>query len=213
MVDQGSFDTSDLEEAHTITSGWQSQQNLEPSCTPCSLFNIMYELSQRIVAPLDICPTYKDVCKVLEYSDILGVKWDIIEPAMSKILRKSKNKLWMFKTKQNDRSLPVKLLCEIIKSENCSYPIMSLGPEYLNDEYGIELKGNPFNWPGHVIVVIRCNDGDCLIFDPYSKQIMQEPVRTISKERLNKYWYSTSPPRSLGWFERNKGVLEEYPRS
>ena len=210
MTDGDTFSDSDLDEVHMIVANWMSQENMEPSCTPCCLFNIMYELSERDIAPLDVRPMYKTVCKTLGFSSILGVGWNMVRPGMSKLLRKSKNKLWTPAVRENDRSLPIKLICDIIRRDNCSYPLMSLGPEYLRDEYGVELKGNPYHWFGHAVVVLRCSDGDCLMFDPYAKQIMEDPIRMVSKDRLNRYWYSTDPPRALAWFERSAGVLEEY---
>lgn len=210
LTDCSGFSDSDVEKARTLTTDWMSQENQEPSCTACCLFNIMYELSERKIAPLDVKPIYKTVCKTLGYNKILGVGWDMVRPGMSKLLRKSKNKLWTPSVRENDRSLPVKLICDIIRRDNCSYPLMSLGPEYLRDEYGVELNGNPFHWFSHAVVVLQCSDGDCLMFDPFARQIMKDPIRIVSKERLNRYWYSTSPPRALAWFERKAGVLEEY---
>ena len=209
-MSEDGFNQNEMDEARRMTERWVSQERMEPSCTLCCLYDMLYELSTRDVAPLDVMPSFKTVSNALEYSIDLGVRWDVIEPGMSKVLRKSKTKLWTISIKQNDRSLPIKRICDIIKSNKCSFPMMSLGPEYLRDEYGVELKGNPFHWFGHAVVIISCIEGDCMIFDPYAKQMSQDSIRAVSKERLNRHWYSTDPPRSLAWFERKTGVLEEY---
>ena len=199
-----------LDRLRKSTSDWISQSQGEPSCLPCSLYNIVHEISSRDVAPLESAFSFEDVSKYLGYNPITGTSWDSLDAAMRKMIRLSRTNLWSPHVEETVRSTDGRTLCDKASDERCSFPLVTLGGEYLRDVYGLELPDNPMLWLSHTVVVLGCEGDDSIIYDPYAMSRGAEPVRVLPMDELKRYWSLANVPRGHAWFQRQGRVLEEY---
>ena len=131
-----------MEKLRAVTSDWTCQTN-QTDCMVCSVYNIALEISMRSIAPLEKKFSLEEVSRCLGYKTDEGTSWDNLDPGMKRMIRKAKSSLWTAYVKEDDRRLPTKKACDIVEDKMSSYPTITLGAEYLRDEYEVTLPKNP----------------------------------------------------------------------
>ncbi len=200
---------SKIEEIHKITSGWKGQTELA-DCMVCSIFNLACEISSRPVAPLQKTFTLSEIATCLGYVPEEGTSWYNLDAGMKKMMNMAKSDLWYGRVSDTDRHQPVSKVCDIVNNPTTSYPTLTLGAEYLRDTYNLTLPKNPFAWISHMVILVLCENEECVIYDPYATHLNLDPVRVMTKSKLIEYWRVANVPRGVAWFERNARVLEEF---
>lgn len=178
-------------DAYEEMKDWLSQPN-KSACLPTCLHNILLDISKnpRNIKPIEF--KFQAIAKEVEYDPDLGTAPDNAVAGIRRMLAKGKFVQWYIETSEDKRHDPRKI-CDIAASENKSYPIVSLGPEYLVDEYGLKFEGDPFGWLDHSVVLLECNSDGMIIFDPYAPAGSGSRVRSLSKYNFQKYSLCANP--------------------
>jgi hypothetical protein len=107
----------------------------------------------------------------------------------------------------------LELLKGRIESADCSFPLISVSPEYFKEQnQRYEVTGEPSL--EHILIILKVND-DVKFFDPYEKFLLRssnidEVSNSLSKPKLLRHWERTSQPRWVVWIERVSPRLEHY---
>ncbi|MDR3282679.1 MAG: hypothetical protein LBS92_03615 [Candidatus Methanoplasma sp.] len=139
------MDDARIRALRDMTSGWIVQKEIS-SCLPTCLTNILADASRHRYNHDKIGYTYGQVCRAVGYSPKRGTpRYDAIE-GLTRKLAGDKHKQWSVKSKYG-KELTVEEICSTTASEKCSFPIVSLGAEYICDHYSKKLEGYPQTWP------------------------------------------------------------------
>lgn len=197
----------DLNEA---TEGWISQPK-KSACLPTCIYNVLLDVSKdpRNVPPLDY--KYQKIEKEVGYDQELGTPVDDAVEGVKRMLQRDKIIQWSVSTTEG-KTIKQGTICDKLSSKNCSYPIVSLGPEYLSDRYQIKFEGVPQTWPSHCVIVVECKGNKVTIFDPYSPAGSNDCLYTLTKYNFEKYCLSADPRNWAMWFEMKVLPMENYFR-
>lgn len=107
----------------------------------------------------------------------------------------------------------MELLKTIIESDDCSFPIIAVNPEYF-EEQNLRYHTSGETEMEHVLVVLGVNEG-VQFFDPYESFMtksthVDEVCNNLSKPTLLRLWDNTVQPRWMVWIERVEPRLEHY---
>lgn len=133
----------DDEELNRLTEGWMVQPNMS-ACLPVCMFNILTEMSKRADNVFKDCYSYAKISIAVQYSLRIGTSWDRALDGVKRMFKEDKIQHWTLRDQEEKKSTSEKI-CSIVDSPACSFPILSLGPEYLHDTYDIQLDGNPYD--------------------------------------------------------------------
>lgn len=107
----------------------------------------------------------------------------------------------------------LELLKAIIESEERSFPIISVSPDYFEEQNRRYRATGECTWE-HVLIVLGVND-EVEFFDPYEKFLLKssnisEVCNTLSKPKMLRYWERTSQLRWVVWIEKLSPRLEDF---
>ena len=193
-----------------LTEGWMVQPNIS-SCLPVCIFNVLTEMAKRVDNVFKDTYSYGKISVAVRYDIRLGTSWDLALDGIRRMFREDKVQHWILRD-QDERRSSSERICSIIDSPTCSFPILSLGAEYLRDTYDIELVGNPYDWPSHCVVAIQCQEKECILHDPYAPINGESPIKRMTRSRLEDYWTTADPIKAMAWFEKVSMPLEQYTK-
>lgn len=179
------------------------------ACLPTCIYNVLLDISKdsRNITSMDY--KFQRIAREVEYDENLGTSSDNAVSGMMRMLSRDKVFQWSVETSERHHN-PENKICGIVSSKNASYPIVSLGPDYLTDTYGLKFEGNHFTWPSHTVIVLACNEGDIIIFDPFSPIGQNSGVRSLDKYKFRNYSMSADPRNWMMWFEMKVLPMESY---
>ena len=196
-----------MDEFRKITSDWIVQTSIA-SCLPTCLTNIAREAKKHRYNLCDLNYTFKQICEVTKYSRFRGTSWYLARDGVRKKLSDDKYKQWSLEDREG-KGLKIKDIQNVISSDKCSYPIISLGAEYVRDMYDEKLEGFPQTWMEHSIVILSCTETESIIHDPYAGVKDREPLLVLNTDKLLKYWMYAATSNKMMWLEMMLWPIEE----
>lgn len=196
-------------ELRLATEGWKTHKN-KPECLPLCLYNILLDLS-RSENYYEFLPFSVQILKTIaEYSSESGSSWSAAVRGIESRLKRRKVKEWSLQSEEG-KGIKQEKLCKILSDENCSYPLVTLGPEYLSERYKVPLEGHPHLRMDHCVIVLECGEEEIVIFDPYSPFDNDSlPVIRLKKYTFERYWVASDPAKGVMWFQRMCQTLDKY---
>ena len=190
-----------------IVKGWAVQSKMD-TCLPTSLHNVLLEIAQRKDNHYPpFMPSFRQICDLCGYTPG-GTPWDEAYKGLRTEMRRRKIVEWAIE-KRDDIRLDPQKLCDIVGDKSASFPVVTLGAEYLVDLYGAKLEGTPHSWASHSVTVIGCSVSSYLVFDTYGGHGGTHLLE-IGKNTFEGYWMCGSPRKGVMWFEKKNLPLERF---
>jgi hypothetical protein len=195
---------------HSVVEGWENHKS-KPECLPICLYNILLNLSKSEYYYEFLPISIQKMKAVCGYVPNLGSSWDIATRGIKSRLQRRGIKDWALKSEEG-KTVKKEKMCKIIENDNCSYPILSLGPEYMRDRYSVPLEGVPHQWMGHCVVALKCDDDCVKFYDPYNPYgtAYFNPIYQLKKNIFEGYWVASDPVKGMMWFQRMNSSLMQF---
>ncbi len=192
----------------SILAQYWLRQSCLVSCLPTCLYNIFTEVASRKNAYKPFNPSLDKIKRLSGFTPMGGAPWDEARKGLQTEMRKEKIKEWALLEAEGKKN-SYDLLCQILGSKHCSYPVVTLGGEYLMEEYDVVQTGSPHCWMSHSVIVVKATPDSCLLFDPLSLD-GENNFRWVSRVSFEMYWSCGSPERGVLWLRSSAFPLESF---
>ena len=194
---------------HDATSDWITQPG-KSACLPTCIYNVLSDISKDSRNIDSMSYEFKKISKEVEYDEDLGTPVDNAVSGIKRMFSKDKIVQWGVQTSEMTGNQHIDRICDIISSKNSSFPIVSLGPKYLEEIYNFKFEGHHFTWPSHTVIALLCDKDRIHIFDPYSPIGKGPRVRSLDNYSFEKYTLDASPRNWTMWFEMKIFPIDGY---
>lgn len=177
-------------------------------CETTSMKNVLDELARRHGKP-KLKISLSKMNEFYSYRRGLGTDSDVGLERLNDHLRRFGYRI----RRAYGRKSTGELLKRIVEDEDCSYPLISVSPEYFKEQ---NLR---YDVPGdtemeHVLVVMGVNE-DIEFFDPYESFLLKSThvksvCNILSKPKILRHWEKTAQPRWVVWIEKVTPRLEHF---
>lgn len=152
----------------------------------------------------------EDLKRICGYRGGLGSSSEFVVENLNVELRNRKCSKFRA-IEKNGPSNDHKLLSDVINNQSASYPIITVGPDFLRDYGGVE---GEFSMD-HVMIVVYADEEVVWFFDPYKpfaekKARMNNLKDYLSYSSMLQYWNDSMDIRHVLWIERAVGSLDQW---
>jgi len=194
------------EEIERAIKGWKYQAEMD-TCLPTCLYNVLSEIAGRKNNYPSFMPTIEQLRQLTGHTPG-GASWEEAHKGIRVEMRRKKVIEWTIETKEDVR-MDTKRLCNLVQDMNTSFPIITMGGEYIADAHSVKLSGSPHTWLSHSVVVVMCEADSFFIFDTYNFD-GKSPIKKIDRNTFEEYWICGSPRKGVMWFEKKNLALEGF---
>ena len=197
-------------EWHSEVEGWE-RQTTKTECLPVCLYNILTNLSKNKHYYEFLPVSLQKMKEIAGYAPSTGSSWDVALKGIRSRLQRKNVRDWEIRDLEG-KGVKQDKMCKILSDDNCSFPVINLGPEYISEAYKTPLEGSPFTWIDHCVIALECEDSAITIYDPYTPfgRDHFNPIRKLDRNTFERYWVSSIPAKGMMWFQRVNQSLMQY---
>lgn len=190
---------SDREEYQSTIAEFHSQHKPD-DCLPTALKNILNELADRHDEP-GLSYSLQKLHQICNYKDEMAATPEYVPDRLGDRLEDDG---YMVKSAIN---VELSELAGLIESEESSYPIAEVDPDYFDTIDGWDPRPgvDGRNWP-HTLVMFKVNESQVLFFDPFDEMMLRSsnvdtPKTSLPKAQFYDLWSGRSLSRWTMWVE------------
>lgn len=190
---------SDREEYQTTIGAFHSQHKPD-DCLPTALKNILDELSNRHAQP-EISYSLDTLHQLCNYKEGMASTSEYVPDRLGDRLETDGY------TVKSATNVELSELAGLIQSEESSYPIAEVDPDYFDTIDGWDPRPgvDGRNWP-HILIMFKINDNSVLFFDPFDEMMSRSsnvdtPKTSLPKAQFYDLWSGRALSRWTMWVE------------